>query len=148
MATDVLVLGGIVFDDWSAPSRMPFGGRQAMSVHKLPGGARVVDILGPDEQDIHFTGLIYGDLAYGAAEALDAMRISGQTVPLIFAGRFYQVIVQELTIDLHRFPQLMGYTISCLVVSNALAGTLSTIASTVGDLVSADIATALNIAGL
>ena len=26
MATDFLVLGGIVFDDWSTPERMPFGG--------------------------------------------------------------------------------------------------------------------------
>ena len=28
MATDFLVLGGIVFDEWSTPERMPFGGHR------------------------------------------------------------------------------------------------------------------------
>jgi hypothetical protein len=56
LATDVLVLGSLAFDDWSTPSKMGYGGRQMTAVHKLPGGARVVDTLGPDEKDIQWTG--------------------------------------------------------------------------------------------
>jgi hypothetical protein len=46
--SDTLILGGIAFDSFSTPSRMGAGGKQAMVVHKLPGGARVIDTLGLD----------------------------------------------------------------------------------------------------
>ena len=111
MATDFLVLGGIVFDDWSTPDRMPFGGAHAMAVHKLPGGSRVVDTLGPDEADIRFTGLMYDNNAIGVAETLDALRLNGTQVPLIFAGRFYLVIVARTKVDIRRFPQLIAYDV-------------------------------------
>lgn len=45
MANDVLVLGNLTFDEWSTPERIGFGGKQALQVHKLPGGSRVVDTL-------------------------------------------------------------------------------------------------------
>jgi len=148
MATDFLVLGGIVFDDWSTPDRMPFGGAHAMAVHKLPGGSRVVDTLGPDEADIRFTGLMYDNNAIGVAETLDALRLNGTQVPLIFAGRFYLVIVARTKVDIRRFPQLIAYDISCLVVKNNMAGNLGSTVSTVTSLVSADLATAMSISGL
>jgi len=147
MATDFLVLGGIVFDDWSTPDRMPFGGAHAMAVHKLPGGSRVVDTLGPDEADIRFTGLMYDNNAIGVAETLDALRLNGTQVPLIFAGRFYLVIVARTKVDIRRFPQLIAYDVSCLVVQNNMAGNLGAIVSTVTSLVSSDLASALSISG-
>lgn len=147
MATDTLILGGIAFDDWSTPERMPFGGKQAMAVHKLPGGQRVVDTLGPDEEDIHFTGTMYANNAYGVADELDALRIAGTQVSLTFAGRFYLVVIAECHVDIRRFPQLMSYHVSCLVVQNNMAGVLGAIASSVSGLVSADMATAMNLAG-
>ena len=146
--SDTLVLGGISFDDWSTPDKMPFGGKQITAVHRLPGGARVVDTLGPDEMDVQFTGMMYANNAYGVADALDAIRKSGAQVPLIFAGRFYLVIVAEVVADIRRYPQLMNYHISCLVVQNNMAGPLSALTSTVSSLVSADMATALSICGL
>jgi hypothetical protein len=148
MSTDTLVLGGIAFDDWSTPDRMPFGGKQELAVHRLPGGARVVDTLGPNEADIQFVGTMYANDAYGVADALDALRISGAQVPLTFAGRFYLVIVREVHVDIRRYPQLMNYHVSCLVVQNNMAGALGTVASTVSDLVTADMATAMSLAGL
>src|SRR6185437_2595904 len=112
MATDFLVLGGIVFDEWSTPERMPFGGSHVTAVHQLPGGARAVDLLGPNEADIRFTGLMYDNNAIGVAETLDALRLNGTQVPLIFAGRFYLVIVARTKVDIRRFPQLVAYDIS------------------------------------
>jgi hypothetical protein len=148
MATDILVLGSIVFDSWSTPRRMPFGGEQQLAVHRLPGGSRVIDTLGPDEKDIMFTGIMYNDNAYGVADELDSVRISGAQVPLIFAGRFYLVIVRETQVDIRRFPQLVEYHVSCLVVQNNMAGPLGAIASTTSQLVTSDMATALSIVGL
>ena len=148
MATDFLVLGPIVFDDWSTPSHMPFGGRHEMAVHRLPGGARVVDTLGPDEADIHFRGVMFENNAIGVAETLDALRLNGTQVPLLFAGRFYQVIVAHTKVDIQRFPQLVSYHVSCLVVQNTMAGNLNKVVSTTTQLVSADLATALAISGI
>jgi hypothetical protein len=145
MATDVLVLGGIAFDNWSTPERMPFGGKQAMAVHKLPGGARVVDTLGPDENDIMFTGQMYNNNAYGVADELDSMRIAGAQIPLTFAGRFYLGIIAEVHVDIRRFPQLVEYHVNFLVVQNSMAGVLGAIASTVSSLVTSDMSTATSI---
>ena len=47
MPLDVLLLGPIAFADFATPDCAPFGGRQQMAVHKLIGGQRVIDTLGP-----------------------------------------------------------------------------------------------------
>jgi hypothetical protein len=148
MSNDTLVLGSIAFDEWSTPERMPFGGKQAMAVHKLPGGARVVDTLGPDEMDIQFTGTMFSNNAVGVADELDAMRKTGTPVPLMFAGRFYLVIVAEARADIKRYPQLVNYNVTCLVVQNNMAGVLGAVVSSVSGLVSADMASAMSLAGL
>jgi hypothetical protein len=148
MANDFLTLGGLVFSDWSTPSQMPFGGEHMMAVHRLPGGQRVVDTLGPSESDIQFRATVFENDAYEFTEALDALRIGGAQVPLTFAGRYYLVIVRHVKIDIHRFPQLVAYDVSCLVTNNQMAGNLGSAASTVTSLVSADLATAMSISGL
>jgi hypothetical protein len=148
MATDILILGPLVFDDWSTPARLPFGGKQAMAVHKLPGGARVVDTLGPDEDDIKFTGMFWGSGAYASAQILDGMRVAGQVVPLMFAGRFYQVIVQEAIPVIERFPNYCTYSVTCLVVFAPMLGALGAAAASIGAVVGADMATVMSVAGL
>jgi hypothetical protein len=148
MSTTTLVLGSIAFDDWSTPSRMPFGGKQAMAVHKLPGGRRVIHTLGPDEADIAFIGTMFGDNAIGVASALDALRVAGAQVPLIFAGRFYLVIVEDVKIDIERYPILLRYSVTCCVVQSPMAGALGIITAGISSLVGADISTAMSLVGL
>ena len=53
---DVLSLGGVVFQDYSPPESMMLGGREALVIHKLPGGSRVIGEFGPDEADIGWKG--------------------------------------------------------------------------------------------
>jgi hypothetical protein len=144
MATDVLQLGGVIFQnyDFAAPDQMPFGGEHAMKVHKLPGGRRVVDLLGPDEADITFNGFFYADTALATAQALDAMRASGRVVALTFAGTHRQVIVKNFGGVIHRVPHWVGYSISCLVVSHAALGRLGTVTQTIDTLIRLDLAAA------
>jgi hypothetical protein len=148
MPTDQMVLGGVVFDNWSTPPKVPFGGKQALKVHKLPGGSRVFDLLGPDDHDIKFSGMIYNPDAAGIAESIDAMRVSGQPVGLSFAGRFYNVIVEEAELTVRRYPQWYEYSISCCVVLDPMAGGGFSVPSTFADLVGADMANALAASGL
>lgn len=140
MPTDQLVLGGIVFDDFSTPSHMGAGGKQAMVVHKLPGGARVIDTLGPDEDNIAWVGEFFGNDSNANVKALDAMRISGQILSLTFAGQFRSVIIDTFTYRWRRFPNWAEYAISCVVYQNPSAGILGAVPTTVDALVLSDIA--------
>jgi hypothetical protein len=148
MAQDQLILGGLIFDDWSTPERMPFGGRHTTTIHKLPGGTRVVDTLGPDEMDITWAGTFWGATAYDSALTLNGMRQAGQPLPLTFAGQFYTVVIADAHVDIHRLPLWATYTVVCVVTDSPMAGVLSGAFSSIDTLVSADIATALNLAGM
>jgi hypothetical protein len=141
MPTDVLTLGGVTFQnyDYSPPDEIPFGGEQAMKIHDLPGGARVIDILGPREADISFKGFIFADSAFATAQALDAMRASGQVVALTFGGTFRSVVVKTFQGVIHRFPNWVGYSITCTVASNPSLGNLGSVTSSIDSLIGADL---------
>jgi hypothetical protein len=81
MSLDILVLGSFVFTDFAVPELLPAGGRQQMRVHKMPGGDRIIDTMGPDDDDRQFSVLHVGEDALADALTLDAMRISGQPSP-------------------------------------------------------------------
>jgi hypothetical protein len=87
---DVLILGLIVFDNFSPPECMPFGGSHMMVILKLIGGQRVIDTLGPDDENIERNGRFVGAGAYDTCLALDSLRASGQQLPLSFAGQDMQ----------------------------------------------------------
>ncbi|WP_024517077.1 hypothetical protein [Bradyrhizobium sp. Tv2a-2] len=140
---DVLSLGGFVFTDYSPPSEMPAGGRQAMVIHKLPGGARVIDTLGPDDADIQWNGFFYGSDAYQNALQLDAMRADGQVLALTWGGQYRSVIISDFKYSIRRMPVWVIYSISCTVVQNPMQGDLSQSTSSVDDLVSSDLSSAL-----
>jgi hypothetical protein len=142
VAFDQLILGGIAFDAFSTPSGLPGGGKQAAVVHKLPGGDRVVDLLGPDEADLSWSGEFFGDTALADALLLDAIRSSGAKVPLIGAGQFRNVIITEFVYKIRRLPTWVEYSVTCLVVDNPLLGGLGGIVSDLSSLISSDLSSA------
>ena len=122
MATDVLILGGVEFSDFSTPPNLAFGGRQALAIHKFPGGERVIDTLGPDEADITWSGTYFSEDAYSQCLLLDSMRKSGQEISLIFGEQFRLVVISSFTPKIIRFPQYIEYTITCVVSSDPTSG--------------------------
>lgn len=145
MPADVLSLGGIIFDSYSTPRKMPFGGNQAMVVHKLPGGQRVIDTLGPDEADITWDGEFFGDDAYSTVLALDGMRAAGQVVPLIFGGQTRQVIISNFLPKIRRLPVWVEYSITCTVYQNPGLGLLGVSLGGIDSLVSGDLTLAIGL---
>lgn len=137
--TDILTLGGIAFDDFSTPNQMMGGGRQAMVVHKLPGGMRVIDTLGPDEANVQWHGHFFGNDAYTTALALDGMRAAGQVVPLIWGGQFRSVIIEEFIYKVRRLPVWVDYNISCMVYQNPSLGILGGVSVTIDSLILSDL---------
>ena len=118
------------------------GGNQAMVVHKLPGGSRVIDTLGPDEANIVWSGKFFGNAAYATALALDGMRAAGQVLPLAWGGQFRSVIIDNFIYKVVRMPTWVKYAISCTVYQNPALGNLTQSTSSIDTLVSSDLSTA------
>lgn len=112
-----LVLGGFIFTDYAIPESVPLGGEHMFAVHKLIGGDRIVDAMGPDDSDISWSGRFQGNDAVSKASALDALRRSGAQVPLVVDSQFYMVGVKKFEWDYERWYQI-PYKISCLVVQS------------------------------
>lgn len=125
---------------------MPFGGNQAMVVHKLPGGSRSIDTLGPDEADIAWSGRFFGDGAYATAIAIDGVRQAGQVVPLVWGGQYRSVIVSSFRPEVIRMPVWVEYSIVCTVYQNPMLGNLAASVSSIDTLVSTDLASAMSVA--
>jgi hypothetical protein len=142
---DVLTLGGISFTGFSTPDEMMGGGRQAMVVHKLPGGARVVDTLGPDEASIAWHGKFYQNNALGVALTLDAMRAAGNVLPLTWGGMFRSVIIDEFIYKAKRLPMLVEYKIVCIVVNHPALGGGGAIPAVIDSLIVSDLALAVGL---
>lgn len=144
--TDVLTLGGIQFDHFSTPTEMMGGGRQAMVVHKLPGGNRVIDTLGPDEANIVWKGFFFSDDAYDKILTLDGMRASGAVYSLVWGGQFRSVIIEQFIYKaIFPFPLRFNYDISLIVYQNPSLGSLAAVTGTIGSIVLADLLTAIGL---
>jgi hypothetical protein len=143
---DLLILGPITFTNFSTPERMPFGGRQVIAKHILIGGSRVIDTMGPDDEDIHWEGQFFGAGAYQNCLALDALRAAGNPLPLSYAGQGYSVVIHEFHADIRRLPLWVDYHISCVIVTNGAHGFGLLAAASVDALVAADISAAIAIA--
>lgn len=109
-ASRVLKLGDFVFQELELPEMIALGGAQQSVVHKMIGGARVVDQLGDDSRDYSFRGLFLGANAWSRAVALSMMRKKGGQVVLTFADMRYTVAVREVTFDYLAFNRI-GYEI-------------------------------------
>lgn len=103
MSLDVLALGPFVFTEFAVPELLPAGGRQQMRLHKMPGGNRRVDAMGPDDADRVFEVLHVGVGALAAAQTLDQMRISGRAWPYSNGVEARTVIIQAAEYRLEKF---------------------------------------------
>jgi len=139
-----LLIGPILFQDFELPPSISWGGAQAMHVHKLLGGARIIDAMGRDDAPITWTGVFTGGDAGLRARAIDLMRAEGASWPLTWDTYFYTVIIERFDADFRR-PNWIPYRISCTVLrdeAEAVVSTVLSLASSIG----ADL-TAANSAG-
>jgi hypothetical protein len=117
MSQVVLTLGPVSFAGFEIPERLSFGGAQRLAVHRLPGGARVIDAMGADDAPITWSGIFSGATASERALLLDAMRGAGLTLPLSWDVFFYSVIISEFHAD-YQAEFWIPYRISCTVVQD------------------------------
>src|SRR5579875_259637 len=123
MAQSALILGTISFRDFEIPECITFGGRQTLAVQRLIGGGRVVDVLGRDDDTISFSGTFAGPDATARARTLDAMRVAGQELPLVWDVFYYTVVIASLKAD-YLNPWWIPFRLVCAVVRDEASSPL------------------------
>jgi len=116
-----LVLGGFIFTDYAIPEQVPQGGEHNFVIHKLIGGNRVINAMGPDDGDITWHGRFQGSNAVALALQLDSLRKSGTQVPLLIDSQHYMVGVRKFEWDYQRSYQIL-YRISCVIATSSNSG--------------------------
>ena len=144
MSDVALVLGPVLFRDFEIPSRINFGGRQRVAVHALPGGERVIDVLGRDDAQINFAGIFSGVDATLRARALDELRSEGLAMALTWDVFFYTVLITELQADYHN-GWWVPYHIVCTVLQDE-ASMVPIIPVSITSIIGADMDTAASYA--
>jgi hypothetical protein len=142
MTNTTLLLGPVVFQDFEVPCGINFGGKQRLAVHRLPGGARVIDALGRDDADICFAGIFCGNDATFRARLLDEMRALGTPLPLTWDVFFYTVFVSQFQAD-YATSNWIPYKITCTVLRDEASALIET-ALSLGATVLGDIGTAMS----
>lgn len=117
MADTRLLLGDFEFKEFEIPESIPLGGAQALVIHKLPGGARVIQAMGRDDDPITWSGLFEGKEAIDKARKLDLLRVAGKSLPFSFFGYRYSVVIRRFTYVVHRFYRVT-YSLELEVVED------------------------------
>jgi hypothetical protein len=113
--SDFLLLGPVTFHSFELPPRIGFGGEQRLAVHRLPGGGRVIDAMGPDEAPIIWSGAFAGPDAADRARTLDLLRAEGLALPLAWDAFAYLVVIAAFEAAYER-PNWVPYRIVCSVL--------------------------------
>ncbi len=119
-----LYLGDVAFESFEVPDQIGFGGAHRLAVHKLIGGARVIDTLGRDDQALSWAGVLSGSNAAGRARSLDAIRVAGGVESLSWDAFCYSVIVSKLQFQFCS-PWWIPYEISCVVQADLAQGAVA-----------------------
>jgi len=144
-----LLLGPVAFRDFEIPERINFGGLQSLAIHRLPGGARVIDALGRDDAEIAFAGIFSGPDATARARALDELRALGSQLLLTWDEFAFTVVIRAFQAE-YRAANWVPFRVACAVLRDEAASVLEAApglaAGVLGD-ISAAIALGANLAG-
>ena len=116
----MLVLGSFIFSGFEVPEKLPLPSRQKLAVHKNIGGKRTVDAMGPDSEDIKWSGRFRGPSAMARALQLKAMCDAGGMVELYWADYFAQVVISAFDPTFEKAFEVT-YSITCTVVDDGSA---------------------------
>jgi len=136
-------IGSIQLSDFEVPPSIKFGGKYRVAVHKSANGVRVIDKLGPDDNDIEFRGIFSGPQAELRARALNDMRLNGVPVWLSWNAFRYRVLVTAIRLD-YRTRSWILYEVTCLIVDQSGAPNVAVVAAAAQ--IAADVASAVGAA--
>lgn len=108
-------LGEFDFDNFDVPEEIVFGVSQNVSIHTLSGGRRVVDAHGAEEDNIRWSGMLFGPDAAERSRRLSEMVRDGRKRTLSFPEFDYDVLLIRFTPRMKR-TTWFEYDIECVVL--------------------------------
>ena len=142
VGTAPVTLGGLLLQGVEVPSRLAIGGDQALTIHKLIGGDRVMQAMGPDPAPIELAGMFTGPGALARAQQLMALRDVGRPLRLAFAGISLMVVIRPASYTYQQQGAVIPYSLSVEVQPTVAAAT-SSAPSALSSLVGPDVASAV-----
>jgi hypothetical protein len=137
-----LKLDSITFQGFEIPEQITLGGAQALVVHKLPGGDKVVQSMGREDDSIPWSGMFLGSDALDRARAVDTLRIQGVAVFFSFMTFNYSVKVKKFTFTVEAFYRVL-YTIELEVIQDFTQQNYSSQQASVTDAIYTDSSSAV-----
>ena len=135
-------IGSIDLRGFEIPSSICLGGRYRLAIHRLASGQRIVERLGPDDNEVKFRGIFSGAEAEARVRDINNLRLSGQSVWLTWKSFRFLVIIKAFFAD-YRSPWWIPYEICCVVTEQP--GALKLTTATLAAQISTDLGTALSI---
>ena len=122
-----LTLGPVAFAGFELPSSITLGGHQRLAIHRLPGGIRIIDALGPEPGRHCVRRHLYGP-GCGRPGAVAGRASRDRARPCHSHGDafFYTVIVETFEAD-YRSPWWIPYRISCAVLRDEAAAIVTAV---------------------
>ena len=121
----VVTLAGFDFTDFAIPESVRSSGPYGMNIHKQPGGARQIDMMGNDPDPFEWSGLLLGPTAQEALDNmayLEELKVAGDPVVLNYGGMNgdtfeYDVVIADLSFN-YLAPAMIEYRIKCVPIVN------------------------------
>lgn len=131
----MLTLGNFSFADFEIPSSISglLSGKQMLAIKKQIGGQRVIDAMGPDPDDISWSGRFQGGDLLSRAGQLAAMRDAGQPVELVCDQIVLTVVVGDFKVPSYERPYQGTYELRLVVQPDQPADNDDNLDDLVGD---------------
>lgn len=143
-----VVLGTFEFVDFEVPERISLGAKQQIVVHKLVGGARVVDVLGVDYDAIRWSGIITGNESASRVLALEQIRDAGRPITFTLDDVAFEVVLSEF-VPVYEFVYRRPYSLELTVIKRQDAPSLvDALTGSLDALVNGDIGKMLGLADI
>jgi nucleoid-associated protein YgaU len=146
-ADTFLILGDLNFSRYEVPESIQFGGDQALAVHELVGGKRIVDAMGRQDKPLEWSGMFIGENAGDRARYLNFLRVAGEPLNLSWGEYAYSVVIKSAVLDFRRVYEI-PYTISCLVIEDLTLPVSSTSTLSIDSAINDDMNSANALGGL
>lgn len=140
-ADTYLQLADLTFSRFEVPEHIGFGGDQALAVHELVGGKRIVDAMGRQDKSLEWSGMFIGDNASDRARYLNALRIAGKPTNVSWAEFAYSVVIKSVSLDYQRKYEI-PYSITCVVIEDMTLPVFSAPSASIDSAISDDMTTA------
>ena len=109
------ILGPVTFAGVEVPGLIQVGGKQVLGVSQLPGGDRVIQPMGPQPDNLEWSGLFIGPNALARAQQLVALRNTGTLIALSFAGYRFRVVIESFNVGVQQRGAVAPYRVVCVV---------------------------------